>query len=65
MITMAWYNIVAIAVGLLSLFLLWRNERIVRRSKGYAGGLVEMSNIFMILMLEALFYAIWGGIFWW
>lgn len=62
---MAWYNIVAITVGLLAVFLLWKNERSARRSTGYAGGLVEMFNIFIILILEALFYAIWGGIFWW
>ena len=65
MITIEWYNAVAIAVGLLAVFLIWRNDRNARRSTGYAGGLVEMSNIFIILMLEALFYAIWGGIFWW
>ena len=62
---MAWYNIVAIAVGLLAVFLLWRNERTARRSTGYAGGLVEMFNMIMIIVLEALFFAIWGGIFWW
>ena len=65
MITIEWYNAVAIAVGLLAVFLLWRNDRNARRSTGYAGGLVEMFNIFIILMFEALFYAIWGGIFWW
>ena len=65
MTTIEWYNAVAIAVGLLAVFLIWRNERNARRSTGYAGGLVEMFNIFIILILEALFYAIWGGIFWW
>ena len=62
---MAWYNIVAIAVGLLAVFFLWRNERTARNSTGYAGGLVEMFNMFMIIVLEALFFAICGGIFWW
>lgn len=65
MITIAWYNVVAIAVGLWSAFLIWKNDRKARRSTGYAGGLVEMFNIFIILILEALFYALWGGIFWW
>lgn len=65
MITIEWYDAVAIAVGLLAVFLLWRNDRNARRSTGYAGGLVEMFNIFIVLILEALFYAIWGGIFWW
>ena len=65
MITIAWYNAVAIAVGLLAVFLLWRNERKARRSTGYAGGLVEIFNMFIIIVFEALFYAIWGGIFWW
>ena len=62
---MAWYNIVAITVGLLAVFFLWRNERTARRSTGYARGLVEMFNMFLIIVLEALFFAIWGGIFWW
>ena len=61
MITMAWYNAVAIAVGLLAVFLLWRNERTAIRSTGYTGGFVEMFNMFMIIVLEALFFAIWGG----
>ena len=65
MITIAWYNAVAIAVGMLAAFLLWRNERSARRSTGYAGGLVEIFNMFIIIVFEALFYAIWGGIFWW
>lgn len=58
MITIEWYNAVAIAVGLLAVFLIWRNDRNARRSTGYAGWLVEMFNIFIILILEALFYAI-------
>ena len=65
MITIEWYNAVAIAVGLLAVFLLWRNDRNARRSTGYAGGLVEIFNMFIIIVFEALFYAIWGGIFWW
>ena len=58
-------NIVAITVGLLAVLLLWRNERTARRSTGYAGGFVEMFNMVIIIALEALFFAIWGGIFWW
>ena len=65
MITIAWYNVVAIAVGLLSAFLIWKNDRIARRSFGYAGGFVEMFNIVAIFVLAVLFYALWGGIFWW
>ena len=65
MITIAWYNAVAIAVGLLAAFLIWKNDRIARRSFGYAGGLVEMFNIVAIFVLAVLFYALWGGIFWW
>ena len=65
MITIAWYNVVAIAVGLWSAFLIWKNDRIARRSFDYAGGIVEMFNIVAICVLTALFYALWGGIFWW
>lgn len=42
MITIAWYNVVAIAVSLLAVFLLWKNERTARHSTGYARGFVEM-----------------------
>ena len=65
MITIAWYNVVAIAVGLLAVFLIWKEERNGSHSTGYAGGMTEVFNIFVILVLTVLFYAIWGGIFWW
>lgn len=65
MITIAWYNAVAIAVGLMAAFLIWKNDRIAKRSFGYARGLVEAFNILMIIVLAVLFYALWGGIFWW
>ena len=65
MITIEWYNVVAIAVGLLAVFLIWKEERNFRLCTGYARGLVEAFNILMIIVLAVLFYALWGGIFWW
>lgn len=65
MTAIAWYNALAIAVGLLAAFLIWRNERNARHSTGYAGGLVELFNIVAIFVLAVLFYVLWGGIFWW
>lgn len=65
MITIEWYNVVAIAVGLLAVFLIWKEERSFRLGTGYARGLVEAFNIFVIIVLAVLFYALWGGIFWW
>lgn len=45
-----------------------RNEQIkdfaIQRF-GNVGGLVEMFNIVAIFVLVVLFYALWGGIFWW
>ena len=65
MITIAWYNVVAIAVVLLVIFLIYKESSNCRYSTGYAGGIDEAINIVVILVLAALFYAIWGGIFWW
>ena len=65
MITIEWYNAVAIAVGLLAVFLIWKEERNFRLGTGYARGLVETFNILVIIVLAVLFYALWGGIFWW
>lgn len=65
MITIAWYNVVATAVVLLVIFLMYKENSNCRYSTGYARGIDETINIVVILVLAALFYAIWGGIFWW
>lgn len=63
MITIAWYNIVAIIVGLL--FSLWFY---IEDKEGSLGAIAEWwacVKILFILVLAVIFYAIWGGIFWW
>lgn len=65
MITIAWYNVAAIAVGLLAVFLIWKEYRDFNNSTGYASGINNAIHIVVILFFAALFYAIWGGIFWW
>lgn len=65
MITIAWYNVVAIAVGLLAVFLIWREYRDFNNSTGYASGIDNVIHIVAIFVLAVLFYALWGGIFWW
>jgi hypothetical protein len=63
MITIAWYNAVAITVGLLFLFLIWKENRM--KGSGAFSGCVTSMNVIAILVCAALFFAIWGGIFWW
>ena len=60
MITIAWYNVVAIIVGIL--FVVWACK-IDSNNKGDYG----IGGIFVLIWLACLvtFYAIWGGIFWW
>lgn len=57
MITIAWYNVVAIVVGIV--FLVWMNSS--EEEHGYLAGLGGA----LVLILMIFFYAIWGGIFWW
>jgi hypothetical protein len=60
MITIAWYNVVAIIAGIL--FFAWAGK-IDRDSRSDYG----IGGIFAIIWLACFvtFYAIWGGIFWW
>ena len=65
MITITWYNVVAITVGLFVVFLIWKNDRSGSFGTGAFERLNEAINIVVILVLAALFYALWGEIFWW
>ena len=55
MITIAWYNVVAIIVGIL-----W----IVWIKKISDDDILGISTLFAFL-LGIIFFAIWGGLFWW
>lgn len=65
MITIAWYNVVAIAVGLSVVFMIWKEYRDFNHGSGYARGIDNAIHIVVILVFAVLFYALWGGIFWW
>ena len=55
MITIAWYNIVAIIVGIL--WIVWLKKVGENDTFGIGSALVIFVGI--------AFFAIWGGIFWW
>ena len=57
MITLTWYNIVAIMVGILLAFCF----ESCSHDKGMLAGLRPMLVIFVAIA----FYTFWGGIFWW
>ncbi len=57
MITIAWYNVVAIIVGIIALGLLGKASD----GSGPAAGF----GLVLWLISVVLFYSIWGGIFWW
>lgn len=58
MITLTWYNIVAIVVGII--FLVWIMFEVYQDEFGYTdfGGCLP-------LLCCIFFYIIWGEIFWW
>lgn len=55
MITIAWYNVVAIIVGIL--WIVWLKK--VGEDDRYGIGSA------MVILAGIAFFAIWGGIFWW
>ena len=55
MITIAWYNIVAIIVGILWI----AGVKKVGKNDTYGIGTV------FVILIGIAFFAIWGGIFWW
>ena len=64
MITIAWYNIVAIFVGILFIaafiYIIYKDV-----GSGMLAGLAELFWLLVLMASIVLFYAIWGGIFWW
>lgn len=60
MITIAWYNIVAIIAGILGL--IWINTG----NESYDSlGIGGVFNFGFKLFIVIIFFIIWGGIFWW
>ena len=57
MITIAWYNVVAIVVGIVLFF--WASS-----FDGERGFLAGLGGI-CVFILAIIFYAVWSGIFWW
>lgn len=63
MITLAWYNIVAIVVGIFALIWIFTGNEI--KSNGYLTGIGEGLGFIFKVVITIFFYLIWGGIFWW
>lgn len=64
MITITWYNMVAIFAGVLFIITF---IYITRKDVG-GGVLAELAKVFWILTLMVfivVFYTVWGVIFWW
>lgn len=57
MITMEWYDLVAIVAGFL--FFIWASS--LDDNSGFLAGLGSAC----VFILAIIFYAVWGGIFWW
>ena len=58
MITIAWYNVVAIIAGIL---FVWKFSKL--DPNGRYG--IDVIIVGFWLGCAILFYALWGGIFWW
>ncbi len=64
MITIAWYNVVAIVVGIAFIgFLTWLLNK--DTGSGTFAGLAEAFYLLITIMVAIIFFATWGGIFWW
>lgn len=64
MIKIAWYNVVAIVVGVMFVgFFIWLLNRDV--GSGIGAGLSKVFLGITGIALASVFYAILGGIFWW
>lgn len=62
MITIEWYNLVAIIVLVISIAC---TKLIPKAGNGPAGGVGWLFGYLIWFMVFAIFFAIWGGIFWW
>ena len=62
MVTIAWYNVVAIVVGIIALVC---TRFIPKDEGGYGGGLGTVFGGIIWIAAVIIFYTIWGGIFWW
>lgn len=61
MITIAWYNVVAIVVGIVALMC----TRLIPKDKGGLSCIATFYGSIVWIALVVIFYAVWGGIFWW
>ena len=62
MITISWYNLIAIIVFLIMIACI---VLIPKECSGPLGGLGYLLGWLMWFIIFALFFLIWGGIFWW
>ena len=61
--TLAWYNVIAIIAGAIFVYVFYVVVK-DRPSGAFQEWLGSMEKFFVFL-LAVIFYAIWGGVFWW
>lgn len=59
---MTWYNIVAVAMGIIFILV---GDRLNKRDEGFGGAFSFLIKNMLWIFSVILFYAIWGGVFWW
>lgn len=64
MITIEWYNLVAIIVCVVSIILMgFLNQK--SKKPGMFGGLNEALGCLGTFLFMIIFMLIWGGVYWW
>lgn len=66
MLLIPWYNAIAIGAGIIFIVLfLWAMRNMSCSGTGMFAGVGDFLCGVIVLFLACIFYAIWGGIFWW
>lgn len=63
MITLAWYNVAAIIAGVI--FIFWFYVLAKDCSLGAFQKWLSFVVKLIVILSVVIFYAVWGGIFWW
>lgn len=65
MITIAWYNVVAIIFGIAALIsMIFIISRFNKR-QDLGGGIEFIFSSFIWILVFSILFSLWGGIYWW
>lgn len=65
MVTLTWFNLVAISIAIIAIASLLGLNYIVSRRNDLQGTLTLAFGFILWVLFFGLFFSIWGGIFWW